>query len=672
MDLLHIFRRSLGIKVMFLTTGLILAAFIGLFVYNSFWEYDMIVNDVHQSAAKTSDLLRLAVEKPMSMGDDAGTMAQFNALGGRYNDIRVHMFDYQGDIAYSTQPETALRSIYQVEDHDGLAALVRKSLQDDIAEGKLIEMNGERLFVQINTIKNAPECYHCHGRSREILGGMVVAQHVDDQFSNLRNNQIKAAGISLVGGLALIAALLLFIKLSVVNKIRNIAQATEKVSSGDLDAHFQVTGADELGRLGDDLAEMVRQIKDQLQYNRSVLSGIIVPMFVADAQERMEFVNAPLKAILGKGDKDVLGRTVSEVFFGEGGVSATHHVIATGMADSGNMRYTRDDGVDFPLHFEVSPLRDAKNKVVGAIGVLIDLSQEERDRRDIEQQQAALLQVANEVTSVAMSLEMASDELLRQMDSLTSGVDSTADQTGRVATAMEQMNSTVLEVARNASETAEAADKANKVAQDGGGVVQSTVLEINGVARTTEDTAKTLHELTQRAQNIGQVMAVINDIADQTNLLALNAAIEAARAGDAGRGFAVVADEVRKLAEKTMHATKEVEDAVALIRESTADVVKEMDTTQGRVVRTAKMAEDAGKVLGEVVSQSDLIADMVRNIATAAEEQSATSDEINNNVNEISKLSLEVSRGIQDANSRIRGVAGMATQLAELVSGFRK
>jgi len=672
MDLLYIFRRSLGIKVMFLTSGLVLAAFIGLFVYNSFWEYDMIVEDVHQTAAKTSDLLQLGIEKPMARGDDQGTVDQFEALGARYDDIRVHMYDFRGEIAYSTNGDTVRRSIYEVEDHDGLAALVHQSLKEDTEEGKLITMDGQRLFVQISTVKNAPECHHCHGRSRDILGGMVVAQNVDQQFTNLRRNQVRAAGISLFGGLALIATLLVFIKYAVVRKIQDIASATGQVSRGNLDAEFHVSGSDELGRLGTDLSDMVRQIKDQLQYNRSVLSGIIVPMFVADREERLEFVNEPLRAILGRAEDELLGRTISEVLFNGEQSSATAQVVQSGEPGSGNLRYTRADGVEFPLHYEVSPLRDANDHVVGAIAVLIDLTQEERDRRDIEQQQAALLQVANEVTDMAMTLEKASDELLRQMDSLTSGVDSTADQTGRVATAMEEMNSTVLEVARNASETAEAAEKANKVAQDGGGVVQNTVQEINGVARTTEETARTLQELTQRAQNIGQVMAVINDIADQTNLLALNAAIEAARAGEAGRGFAVVADEVRKLAEKTMHATKEVEDAVALIQESTADVVKEMDNNQGRVVRTSEMAEEAGKVLGEVVSQSDLIADMVRNIATAAEEQSATSDEINNNVNGISSLSKKVSHGIQEANTRIREVADMATQLAELVSGFRK
>jgi len=308
---------------------------------------------------------------------------------------------------------------------------------------------------------------------------------------------------------------------------------------------------------------------------------------------------------------------------------------------------------------------------VGAIEVLIDLTQEERDRKDIETQQQRLLEVANEVTNVALKLNKASIVLSEQMEDLTKGVDTTADQTGQVATAMEEMNSTVLEVAKNAGETSEASGKANNVAKEGGSVVRETVSEITEVAETTERLASTLNALSDRAKNIGQVMAVINDIADQTNLLALNAAIEAARAGDAGRGFAVVADEVRKLAEKTMTATKEVEGAISLIQESTKEAVREMGNARERVVKTAGMATKAGNVLGEIVSQSDIIADMVRGIATAAEEQSSTSEEINNNVNRINTLSQEISQGIQSANKGILEVAEMAQRLSTLVAKFR-
>ncbi len=193
-------------------------------------------------------------------------------------------------------------------------------------------------------------------------------------------------------------------------------------------------------------------------------------------------------------------------------------------------------------------------------------------------------------------------------------------------------------------------------------VVGKTVDEINTVAEITENLAQALGALSSRAENIGKVMAVINDIADQTNLLALNAAIEAARAGEAGRGFAVVADEVRKLAEKTMDATKEVEGAISLIQQSTSDVVKEMDTAKERVVNTSGMAQEAGSVLDKMWTLNT-IADMVRGIATAAEQQSATSDEINTSVTHINDLSQEVLSGIRESNEGIKEVSELASPL---------
>ncbi len=165
---------------------------------------------------------------------------------------------------------------------------------------------------------------------------------------------------------------------------------------------------------------------------------------------------------------------------------------------------------------------------------------------------------------------------------------------------------------------------------------------------------------------------MINEIADQTNLLALNAAIEAARAGDAGRGFAVVADEVRKLAEKTMTATKEVERAIEDIQAGTAQAVDEMTRTRGQVETTADKAEGTGEALGRIVRRAVSIADMVRNIATASEQQSATSDEINRNVTRINDLSRDIADRIRTAEASIHEVSGMAQRLGQLVERFRQ
>ena len=666
-------RQSLGVKVILLSSLLTILAFTGLFIYNSYSTFENTLHELHSNSEQVSDMLYMAIEDPMSVGDNEGTEIKFLQMADRYKHIGAYLTDYKGEITYSTHDKVMRKNIVDVRPEEGLPELIKRSYKEKISEGQLMEIDGKQQFVEVKSIPNNPFCYHCHGKSHEILGSMVLTVDVSPEFAALRSNQIRSAGISVIGVVALLAALILFMRRNVVNRITSIAVTAEEVSKGDLDAQFTVTGLDELGSLSRYLTEMVDQIKDQLQYNKSVLDGIVVPLFVTDAEERLHFINPPLQDILGLTEEEVKGRTVESLFECEEGDDECNAaaVISSGVSISGNFHYTRDDGTVFPLHFEASPLLDAEGKAVGAICILIDLTREEEDRKNIEAQRQNLLVVANEVTEVANRLNEASGILSEKMENLARGVDTTADQTGQVATAMEEMNATVLEVAKNAAETSDASAQANKVAADGGEIVGKTVQEINSVAEITENLADALASLSKRAENIGQVMAVINDIADQTNLLALNAAIEAARAGEAGRGFAVVADEVRKLAEKTMTATKEVEGAISLIQQSTTDVVREMDTVKERVVNTSGMAENAGNVLEEIVGHSNSIADMVRGIATAAEQQSSTSDEINTSVTHINELSQEVLSGIRESNEGIQEMSGMAEHLAELVAKFR-
>merc|ERR1711879_493032 len=153
--------------------------------------------------------------------------------------------------------------------------------------------------------------------------------------------------------------------------------------------------------------------------------------------------------------------------------------------------------------------------------------------------------------------------------------------------------------------------------------------------------------------------------ADQTNLLALNAAIEAARAGDAGRGFAVVADEVRKLAEKTIGATDEVERSINGIQLLARENVKGMDATVGAVESATDLSRSSGEMLDEIVELARNSADQVRSIATAAEEQSATSDEINRSVGEIDSMTEENARNSQMA---AEGTQSLSTEVQELLN----
>ncbi len=670
---MNLLKNSLGAKILVPTAILTIATFAGLYLGNWYWQSKNTMEQIHDSSKTVSDILFSAVEEPMSIGDNEGTANQLNKVAEKYKTVRAYLTNYKGNITYSTHPDTIRKDFTALFKDAELGAQFNKSLKTDLTYGLEIAVDGRPVFAEITSIPNEKSCHHCHGSKQPILGSMVLLQDISQQHSKLNASLRNSGLISLAGAAVLMSLLLLFLKRMVIVKIVQIAKASDRIREGDYNADLQVLGNDELAALSKNLKAMVSTVQDQLEYNRSILKGIILPLFVAAQNEILTYINAPMRNILGKTEADCLGVTVSKVFYGKDDKSSvTAQVISASRSKNGRMEYTRHDGVSFPLHYEISPLKDTNDKVVGAIGMMIDLTQEERDKARIRAQRENLLEVANQVTAVSGMLSTAADELTSMMRELTKGMDQTADQTGQVATAMEEMNATVLEVAKNAGQASEASDQANKVAQEGGSEVARTVEETRAMAETTEVLAGTLQSLSEKAENIGKVMAVINDIADQTTLRALTAASEAARAGDAGRGFAVVADEVRKLAEKTMTATREVETAISAIQATSSEAVTEMSRTRERVNQTRTMAETAGKVLGEIVSQSNRIADMVRNIATAAEQQSSTSEEINTNVTSINSLSQRISKSISEANASIHEVADMAQQLSQLVEKFKE
>ncbi|NMC48314.1 MAG: methyl-accepting chemotaxis protein [Desulfovibrio sp.] len=278
-----------------------------------------------------------------------------------------------------------------------------------------------------------------------------------------------------------------------------------------------------------------------------------------------------------------------------------------------------------------------------------------------------MLQAAARLEGVVATVSSASEELSAQIEQSSRGSENQSQRVGETATAMEEMNATVLEVAKNASQAAETADSAKKKAQDGSTIVSQAVREIANVREQALALKSDMDTLGKQAEGIGQIMNVITDIADQTNLLALNAAIEAARAGEAGRGFAVVADEVRKLAEKTMSATKEVGDAIHGIQQGTRRNIENVERAAKSTEEATKLATRSGEALAEIVSLVDSASDQVRSIATASEEQSSASEEINRSIEEISTISAETSQAMVQAAQAVSEMARQAQELQSLI-----
>jgi methyl-accepting chemotaxis protein len=235
---------------------------------------------------------------------------------------------------------------------------------------------------------------------------------------------------------------------------------------------------------------------------------------------------------------------------------------------------------------------------------------------------------------------------------------------------MEEMNATVREVAQNASDTHLMTEDVRRKASHGAELVDGVVRAVDGLERQSLELRTEMEQLGAKAADTGKVLGVITDIADQTNLLALNAAIEAARAGDAGRGFAVVADEVRKLAEKTMQATGEVEQVIMGIQQYTARSVQATETAVRAVSESRGLAGEAGRMLHEIVGAVHTASDQVNSIATAAEEQAATSEEINRIIMEVNEISDDTAQRMAEAEHAVRSLSGEAAALRALIDSM--
>lgn len=266
-------------------------------------------------------------------------------------------------------------------------------------------------------------------------------------------------------------------------------------------------------------------------------------------------------------------------------------------------------------------------------------------------------------------LTSAAEQLHSTAGQMATGAEEVADQVSTVAVASEEMSSTAQEIANNCIQAAESTKHVDASAITGRTIVEETIKTMGAVSNQVRTTSHTVAELGKRSDQIGEIVTTIEDIADQTNLLALNAAIEAARAGEQGRGFAVVADEVRALAERTTKATKEISDMIKGIQKETHEVVESMEKGVSQARQGTVEGAKSREALKDILTQVEALNAQVSQIATAAEQQTATTNEISGNIAQITEVVQETARGAQEsadaANQLFRMVEELNNKLAK-------
>ncbi|HEY3307393.1 MAG TPA: methyl-accepting chemotaxis protein [Desulfuromonadaceae bacterium] len=285
----------------------------------------------------------------------------------------------------------------------------------------------------------------------------------------------------------------------------------------------------------------------------------------------------------------------------------------------------------------------------------------------VEKLQGIISQVAQTTSQVAA----ASNQLHTTAEQMATGAEQVAAQAGTVATAGEEMSATSGDMAQNCQFAAEGSQQASAAAVSGARVVDETIAVMNNIAERVRVSAKAVESLGTRSDQIGEIVGTIEDIADQTNLLALNAAIEAARAGEQGRGFAVVADEVRALAERTTRATREIGEMIKAIQSETKQAVTVMEEGVVEVGKGSEKAAGSGKALEQILEQINAVTAQVHQVATAAEEQTATTSEISNNMQQITGVIAQTARGAQESASAANQLSNLSEDLRKIVAQFK-
>ncbi|MCL2914390.1 methyl-accepting chemotaxis protein [Shewanella corallii] len=264
----------------------------------------------------------------------------------------------------------------------------------------------------------------------------------------------------------------------------------------------------------------------------------------------------------------------------------------------------------------------------------------------------------NAVSSSAMSEDVQGNSASQQAE---------MDQ---VATAMQEMTATLADMASNCSDAATASEQASGEAVNGDQIVAQTVSAIESMSGQLKETSTFVADLEEHSKGIGTVLDVIQSIAEQTNLLALNAAIEAARAGEQGRGFAVVADEVRALAQRTHESTTEIQGIINLLQQGTDKAVRSMQHGVDAASNCVDKANEAGEALRVIREAVASITDMTHHIASAVEEQSSVSNEVNRNVVNVSQLTTASNQLGQEMVVLNRGVLDKISSQKVLVEQF--
>jgi len=493
---------------------------------------------------------------------------------------------------------------------------------------------------------------------------------LDENSHSVVSLSIWLVVISAILGTVVYLLSAFFMAPAITKPLNKIKDNVQEFAKGDFSSRLNYTFKDEIGELSESLNLLGKAQLEKVDIANQIAEGKIIKVDATSEKDSLAFafnkVVDTIGLILSEAEKIIDANKNGNMDYRADfsnykgawkqlleGMNSIIEVISQPLNESASVINSMAHG-DFTPRIEgnykgyydslksnINTLADSLNNALGEVAINTE----------------TVLQTTKEISSSS--------------EQMAAGAQEQTQQASEVAHSVEEMTRTIMENSKNASNAAETAKGSGDKAVEGGNAVRNTLEGMIRIAEVVEESATMVEELGKNSDQIGEIIQVINDIADQTNLLALNAAIEAARAGEQGRGFAVVADEVRKLAERTTKATKEIAHMIKQIQTDTHNAVNSMKQGTVEVNKGKLLAEQAGKVLEEIIYGSEKVTDIAVQVAAASEEQSASAEQISKNVEAISNVTRETTIGIEHMAHAAEDLDRMTSSLQELVRKFK-
>ncbi len=491
--------------------------------------------------------------------------------------------------------------------------------------------------------------------------------------ADLDSNVSKVIWLSILGaslGTAIALFFVFYLAPAITKPINKLKYIANEFSLGNYEIEIENKTQDEIGELTTMFVLLQKAQKDKINAAEQIAMGNIQKAELASEKDALgisfnkeaDTINAMLKeaktliTAYQKGNLELRG-DVSKFsgVWGEliGGFNAALDAVVEPLNESSNVLSTMAKGDftkringDYQGYYQI--IKNNINKLVDSLN-------------------SALANVSESASAVASS----STQISSSSEEMAAGAQEQTVQASEVASAVEEMTHTILENTKNASLAAETAKGAGIKAREGGEVVEDTIKGMLRISTVVQKAASTVEALGKSSDEIGEIIQVIDDIADQTNLLALNAAIEAARAGEQGRGFSVVADEVRKLAEKTTKATKEIAAMIKQIQKDSEGAVISIKDGTNEVENGKMLANKAGNVLKEIISNAEKVTSISMQVAAASDEQANAAEQITRHIESISNVTRESASGIHQIAGASEDLSRLTVNLQDLINKFK-